>query len=209
MPAFTFEHIIETVSALTAVGVVAANLSLARTARDQMTQVAAQADQDQQNVKDQIAASSAIATATREATRAALQPMVFAQITGVVTHDHGYAPQVGDTEIGFTYRLENAGSGLAINVRHGVAIADRDKAFGGGDGMGFSSLRAGEKVPPDEYDPLLVAFMQTNLPADWAREEQLYWVEFADAFGNKFRTVVSSNPTHASEFIPLEDGAER
>ena len=127
-----------------------------------MWRLSEQARDEAAAIYKQIAASIEQGEAIREAARAQLQPMVFAH--GDQTHTRPGVEgevefvsretmteyQLGAGQIGFGYRLANEGTGLALNIRHGVEIGDKQLEYAGG--MQFRSLRPGEWVPPkDSY----------------------------------------------------------
>lgn len=161
-------------------------------------------------LEDQIAASVAQNDAVREAARAQVQPIVFATIVlGIVRgRDEGY--DVGKGELGFPYRLGNEGTGVALNVTHGVEVAGVERSFG--DGMEVRSLTPGEILPPaeglDMPRPLVVVFREDELPEKWSPASRIYWVRFENVFGDRFETRNPLDPHQSAEFIRIED-AER
>lgn len=90
-------------------------------------------------VRGQIEAVASVTTATRDAARAHLQPVVFAHAIG--SHIRGPDDDLDLNEgmVAFPYYLSNEGTGLALNIRHGVEIAGSDFEFG--DGMESRVLR--------------------------------------------------------------------
>ena len=171
----------------------------------QMVRLSRQARDDSQHLQDQIAASVAMGTAIKEAARAEVQPMVFAHPVLIVSGSgtHPEARNLSTTEVGFTYRVINEGTGLATNVRHGVQVGDISGEFGGG--MPYRALRGAEQQPPDDVPPLMVPFQLGALPTDWRVRHHKYWAEFSNVFGDRFRTVIDGDPTKDAEFIRLPE----
>ena len=109
-------------------------------------------------VEKQINASIQQGEAIREAARAQLQPMVFAHADAFRTWPPTAADELrgerqneyelGPGQIGFGYRLKNEGTGIALNIEHGVEIDGHEIPFEGG--MRFRALRPGEAQP--EFD---------------------------------------------------------
>jgi hypothetical protein len=111
-------------------------------------------------------------------------------------------------EVGFGYRLTNEGTGIALNIRHGLEIAGRLIEFGSG--MQMRALRPGETQPPADYLdpnghmiqflPLVVASALASLPEDWAMLPRYYWAEFENVFSERFRTSNPSLPDQPASF---------
>jgi hypothetical protein len=95
----------------------------------------AAADADALAIRNQIKAAVAQSEATQRAARAQLQPIVFARVSGgarrpsTTAADAVDGPRkmigadLADGEIGFPYTLANEGTGIALDVHHGVEIA--------------------------------------------------------------------------------------
>jgi len=169
-------------------------------------------------IEKQINASVQQGGAIREAARAQLQPMVFAHGDATLTRpsfedEAASGPnaateyQLSPGQIGFGYKLANEGTGLALNIRHGVEIGSKRLEFG--DGMQFRSLRPGYWYPAQDFmdqgnmihiTPLAVVCNLSELPNDWAAEPRRYWAEFENVFGERFRTRNPSDPQRPAEF---------
>jgi hypothetical protein len=145
---------------LTAIGgllVFAATAVLAVVANNQMADGRRASAAEAAAVEKQIRASVAQGEAIREAARAQLQPMVFAhadKIDALAEDQPNAAPlgwpklnpyRLGPGQIGFGYRLKNEGTGIALNIEHGMEIDGREIPFQGG--MRFRALRPGEAQP--------------------------------------------------------------
>jgi hypothetical protein len=183
-----------------------ATAGLAYIAYKQMAQLGKQASDDSKQLDKQIEASQGMGEAVLESARAQVQPMVFAHPGMIVRGDYmsKQAIDVASTEVGFTYRLANEGSGLALNVRSGVIVDDVSVEWGAGGGMPFRALRGGEQVPAEpEQSPLLVPFQKGALPENWQVLDHQYWAEFSNVFDDRFRTVVHADPSTDAEFIRL------
>lgn len=157
-------------------------------------------------IEKQITASVQQGHAIREAARAQLQPIVFAH--GDQLH-RGPDDEYGLPEgmVGFGYRLANEGTGLALNIRHGIEIDGR-KVLIFEEGIS-RSLRSGEwQPPPDRQDergihrvrPLVVACPEHELPEGWGRLTRYYWATFENVFGERFLTRNPSDPARPAEF---------
>jgi hypothetical protein len=66
---------------------------------------------------------------------------VFANAHGAAIRGPNDDNDIGEREIAFGYGLTNEGTGVALNVRHGVEIGGIEHAFG--DGMEFRAVRPG------------------------------------------------------------------
>jgi hypothetical protein len=190
----------------------------AEAAQEQVRVMRAAADADALAIRDQITAATAQSEATQRAARAQLQPIVFARISGGARRSSttgtdvvdGPRTMIGadlaDGEIGFPYTLANEGTGIALDVHHGVEIAGADYAFGGG--MPLHVLHAGEKVPPPTaHDrpkvvvPFYVVVNEADLPTGWRTLVRTYWARFENVFGEQFETRVPSNPQQSASFM--------
>jgi hypothetical protein len=211
MHAVAHEAAIDFPAWLTAIGGVGAFLAtvrLAYLAKQQIDAGQRQAASEAERVEKQIAASIKQGEAIREAARAQLQPMVFAH--GDQTHigpDDEY--RITDGQVGFGYRLKNEGTGLALNIRHGVTVDGQEVEYEEGQ---WRALRPGEAQPAFDYvDPLghfirvppwVVVGDQRRLPSDWSH--RIYWARFENVFGERFVTRNPSDPTQAAEFERLD-----
>jgi hypothetical protein len=203
---------------LAAVGgllVFAATAVLAWLAKKQMDAARAASANETKVLKEQIEASIEQGKAIREAARAQLQPMVFAHADDVRTfpdtavttlRPHPNEYQLGPGQTGFGYRLKNEGTGIALNIKHGVEVDGHEIAFEGG--MRFRALRPGEAQPAFDYvDPLghfireipwVAVADERELPSSWS--SRVYWAQFDNVFGERFETRNPSDPLQAAEF---------
>ena len=110
------------------------------TAATELATVKEMAETELAAVREQIDASVKGNEAVREAARAQLQPMVFAHADAVKTGTHSrrrgrraagerVSPRPG--AVGFGYRLKNEGTGIALNIQHGVEIDGHKIPFEG------------------------------------------------------------------------------
>jgi len=116
---------------------------------DREAQAARRGEEDarrDQAVRDQLAALASITAAMRDAARAQVQPIVFANVHGPARRGPDADLDLGDGEVAFPYFLTNEGPGVALSVKHGVEVAGVDHPFGGG--MEFRTARPGEFLPP-------------------------------------------------------------
>jgi len=216
---------------LTAIGGIGAFIATARLAflaRRQMTAAQNQVDvmrdtskAEAAAVEKQITASIAQGEAIREAARAQLQPMVFAH--GDCTHTYAEPADevvmgrqeneylLSSGQVGFGYKLANEGTGLALNIRHGVDVGGTRFEYGGG--MHWRALRPGESQPgQDSLDqgvwirivPLVVVCDERELPPNWEVQPRHYWTEFESVFGERFRTRNPNDPRQPAEFERIE-----
>lgn len=156
----------------------------------------------EQAVRRQIDALVGVARATLEAARAQVQPVVFA-------HAHGGAVRGPNDEFDLSedlaaalYYLSNEGTGLALDLEHGVLIGDAEYAFGRG--MRHRAARPGEMIPPlpasgqrsrQRPDVLEVDFHVDVLEqARRAGINFVYWCRFSNVFGERFETRNSLDP---------------
>jgi hypothetical protein len=154
-------------------------------------------------MREYIRASVEQGNAVREAARAQVQPIVFAEILAGISKP-GESDEIGEGERAFPYRLSNEGTGVALNITHGVEIEGIEKAFG--DGMHLVSLGPGITIPPDEgLDPthrrFEAPFREDELPENWGIASRTYWVRFENVFGEQFETRVPYNPQQSSAFM--------
>lgn len=143
----------------------------------------------------QIAAVAGIATATRDAARAQVQPVVFAHARGAVVQGPNDELDLDDQLAAVPYYLANEGTGLALDVEHGIGIAGEEFAFGSG--MRFRAMRPGEVLPPipeRSADPVpptaLHVYLAKGTLAESRRggNEVVYWARFDNVFGERFET---------------------
>lgn len=99
-------------------------------------------------MRDNVRASVEQGNAVREAARAQVQPIVFASFAGSAVRGPDEDAGVGAGEVGIRYSLTNEGTGVALNVAHGVEVCGVERAFGVG--MTYRSLIPGEIIPPPE-----------------------------------------------------------
>jgi hypothetical protein len=206
----------EWLTAIGGVGAFAATARLAYLAKEQMDATSRQADEEAKRLDKQVTASLEQGEAIRESARAQLQPMVFAHADAVRTcpnaaggeRDNEY--MLGSGQVGFGYKLANEGTGLGLNIRHGVAIEDKRWEFG--EGMRWRALRPGEQQPAADFldqgvwiriKPLVVVCDERELPSDWAMRPRYYWTEFENVFGERFGTRNPSDPAQPAGFVRL------
>jgi hypothetical protein len=141
-------------------------------------------------VREQIAASVEQNNAVREAARAQVQPIVFANAFGAAIRGVRAEFDAGEGDVTFPYHLSNEGTGVALNVRHGVEIDGADYAFGAG--MEFRAVRPGESLPPlgeganrQLSQNLSVVVPEHSLPANWSTLSRTYWARFENVFGDR------------------------
>lgn len=193
--------------ATTVLAVVA--LKQIRFAREQMTklddQVGAARDQvdamretsaaELSAVREQIEASVEQNRAVREAARAQLQPIVLAHATQIVDGPNDEY-SIREDQVAVAYFLANEGSGIALNIRHGIKI-DGER-FEYGDGLQTRVLVSGESQPLRDGSGQLIwrvpMFVRPR-EALWGVERDVsYWASFQNVFGERFETV---NPSRA------------
>jgi hypothetical protein len=196
-------------------GAFAATTVLAVLARAQMKAAQAQvaimrkaAASENATVREQIAASIAQGEAIREAARAQLQPIVFGHAVPIVLGPNDEY-SISAEDVAFAYYIQNEGTGIALNIRHGVEIAGVDYEYG--DGKQVRALRPGEALPP--RDPiagtliwrvaLSVVRPRRDLPKRWDTESRNYWANFENVFGERFVTRNPSDPSQPARFERL------
>jgi hypothetical protein len=160
----------------------------------------------------QIEASMVQGNAIREAARAQLQPVVFAHGDRIYRGPDDEV-DVAEGEIGFSYRLANEGTGIALNIRHGVEIDGNEYEFGAG--MQMRVLRADERQPPPDYTdelgherrfrPIVVAVHLDSLPPNWTTRLRHYWTRYQSVFGEYFETRNPSLPDWPAEFRQIDE----
>lgn len=162
-------------------------------------------------IRGQIEAVAGIATATRDAARAHLQPVVFAHALGASLRGPNDDLDLAEGIVAFPYYLSNEGTGLAMNIRHGIEIASRRFEFGSG--LEIRVLRPGEDLPPRDHSsgqlvhrrPLIVAQPEDALPPGWAGAARTYWARFENVFGEVFETQNPLDPRQSAAFMRLTD----
>ena len=116
-----------------------------------------------------------------------------------------------DGMISFRYHLANEGSGIALNIRSGVAIGDIDYEFG--DGLQVRVLRPAETLPPIEPGTGKLLHLRTfhvakdeeSLPIGWETMPRVYWAKFGNVFGEEFETRNPSDPRQSAVFIRVTE----
>jgi hypothetical protein len=157
-------------------------------------------------MRDDIRASVEQGNAVREAARAQVQPIVFASFAGSAVRGPDENAGIGEGQISFAYSLANEGTGVALNVTHGVEIGGVERAFG--DGMTYRSMSPGETIPPSgsllELQPSVV-FNEVDLPAKWPAASRTYWARFENVFGDQFETRNPLDPSQSASFMRVTD----
>jgi hypothetical protein len=137
------------------------------------------------------------ADAVREAARAQLQPLVFAQGVGVSKRD-------AEGNSTFYYVIRNDGVGPALDVEHGIMLGEERRPFGGGEsGMRFRTLAAGEQVPgprPENAPLDYTGPEPLSVEGPWQERAFAFWARFDNVFGERFETVNGMDPTIPAEF---------
>lgn len=205
-------------TAIGGVGAFLATAALAFLARKQMSAARDQVDvmrraaaDEAKTVREQIDASIAQGTAIRDAARAQLQPIVFATATQAWVRgpDDPLQLGLGAGQVAFPYYLANEGSGIALNIRHGVEVDGNDEAFG--EGMEFRVLRPGESQPildPAsgkllQIRPLAVVKAEHELGTGWEKRPRRYWARFENVFGEQFETRNPFDPQQSATLTRL------
>ena len=160
-------------------------------------------------VQRQVGAMSGVARATLEAARAQVQPVVLAHARGGTIRGPNDEFDLDEGLSAAAYYLANEGTGLALDVEHGVLIGEAEHAFGGG--MRLRAARPGELIPPgpaerDQTRGLVFAvdFSSEDLAAARrARVDLVYWCRFSNVFGERFETRNSLNPAVPVALIRL------
>lgn len=157
-------------------------------------------------MRDDIRASVEQGNAVREAARAQVQPIVFASFAGTAVRGPNENAGIDEGEVSFSYSLANEGTGVALNVTHGVEIDGVESTFG--EGMAFRAIAPGEIIPP--RDSLIelhpsVAFKEVDLPANWSAASRTYWARFENVFGDRFETRNPLDPSQSASFMRVTD----
>jgi hypothetical protein len=146
-------------------------------------------------VRDQIAASVEQNRAVREAARAQLQPVVLAHATQIIEGPNDEY-SIREDQVAIAYFVANEGSGIALNIRHGVKIDGERHEYG--DGLQIRVLGPGESQPIRDPAgdliwrvPMFVVRPREELPIFGSRS---YWASFQNVFGERFETVNPIRP---------------
>jgi len=165
-------------------------------ARDQVDAMRETSAAELSAVREQIEASVEQNRAVREAARAQLQPIVMAHATQIVDGPNNEY-SIREDQIAVAYFLANEGSGIALNIRHGIKI-DGER-FEYGDGLQTRVLVSGESQPLRDESGQLIwrvpMFVVRPREALWGGERDVsYWASFQNVFGERFETVNPSRP---------------
>lgn len=175
--------------------------------RDQVTAIKDVAEMELAAMREDVQASIEQGRAVREAARAQNQPIVFAHtLSGAITGPNEEA-DLGPGEVGFQYRLINEGTGVALNIRHGVELCGIVREHG--DGVEVRSMRPAERLPPGRPAgtalAFTVVFREDELPAGWRNEARAYWASFENVFGEAFKTANPHDPHQSAAFMRVEE----
>jgi hypothetical protein len=173
---------------------------------DQVTAIKDVAEKELAAMREDIQASIEQGRAVREAARAQNQPIVFAHTYGGAIKGPDEGADLGPGEVGFRYRLVNEGTGVALNIRHGVELYGIEREHGGG--MEVRSMRPAEKLPPAGRATALaftVVFREEELPTSWPNEARAYWASFENVFGESFKTANPHDPHQSAAFMRIEE----
>jgi hypothetical protein len=174
--------------------------------RDQVTAITDVADKELAAMREDVQASIEQGRAVREAARAQNQPIVFAYTFGGGVNGPNEGADLGPGEVGFRYTLVNEGTGVALNIRHGVELFGMVRAHG--DGMEVRSMRPGEKLPVigrNSGSAFMVVFREEELPTGWPKEARAYWASFENVFGETFKTANPHDPHQSAAFMRFEE----
>jgi hypothetical protein len=184
-------------------------------AQDQVTIMRKASADEAKTVREQIDASIEQGTAIREAARAQLQPMVFAHPTQVWLRgpDDALKLDLQAGQVAFPYYLANEGTGIALNIRHGVELDGDDEEFG--EGSELRVLRPSETVPIRDptsgqllqIRPLAIVKAEHELRSEWEKRTRRYWVRFENVFGERFETRNPFEPQESATFTRLPGSA--
>jgi len=191
-------------------------------ARDQMTklddQVTAARDQvdamretsaaELSAVREQIAASIEQNRAVREAARAQLQLIVMAHATQIVAGPNDKY-SIREDQVAVAYFLANEGSGIALNIRHGIKVDGERFEYGAG--LQTRVLVPGESQPLRDESGQLIwrvpMFVVRPRETFWGGERDVsYWATFQNVFGERFETVNLGRPEVPFLFRRIQDG---
>ncbi len=172
---------------------------------DQVTAIRDVAEEELAAMREDIQASIEQGRAVKEAARAQLQPIVFAHVYGGAVRGPN-DDDLGPGEVGFRYRLINEGTGVALNIRHGVELCGIERQHG--DGMEVRSMRPAEELPPAGSATALafmVVFREDELPEGWRTEARAYVAHFENVFGEAFKTANPHDPHQSAAFMRIEE----
>jgi hypothetical protein len=173
---------------------------------NQVTAIRDVAEEELRAMREDIQASIEQGRAVREAARAQNQPIVFAHTYGGAIKGPNDGADLGPGEVGFRYRLINEGTGVALNVRHGVELCGIEREYG--DSMEVRSMRPAEELPPGGRTTALaftVVFREDELPESWPREARAYVARFENVFGEAFKTANPHDPHQSAAFMRIEE----
>lgn len=173
--------------------------------KDQVTVIEGVADKELAAMREDVQASIEQGRAVREAARAQNQPIVFAHTYGGGIKGPDEGADLGAGEVGFQYTLVNEGTGVALNIRHGVELCGILREHG--DGMEVRSMRPAEKLPvarPVTALAFMVVFREDELPTGWPKEARAYWATFENVFGESFKTANPHDPHQSAAFMRVE-----
>jgi hypothetical protein len=143
--------------------------------KDQVTAIKDVAEKELAAMREDVQASIEQGRAVREAARAQNQPIVFAHTYGGAITGPNEGADLGPGEVGFRYRLINEGTGVALNIRHGVELCGIVREHG--EGMEVRSMRPAERLPPGRPPgtalAFTVVFREDELPTSWPNEARL------------------------------------
>jgi hypothetical protein len=173
--------------------------------KDQVTAIKDVAEMELAAMREDVQASIEQGHAVREAARAQNQPIVFAHTYGGAIKGPAEEAGVGPGEVGFRYRLINEGTGVALNIRHGVELCGIVREHG--DGMEVRSMRPAQELPKGRTTALAftVVFREDELPQGWAKEALAYWVGFENVFGETFKTANPHDSHQSAAFMRVEE----
>lgn len=172
-----------------------------RRRRDERRERNAEIAQERQLLHDQNAALIEQAQATRDAARAQLQPVMFAHALGAPRRGPNDDLDIDAELAAASYSIANEGTGLALDIEHGVSFDDDEFAFGGG--MRLRAARPGESLPPEpnRQRPFAATFPLSVLDqANRNRLAAVYWCRFSNVFGDRFETRNSLDPREPPVF---------
>lgn len=167
-----------------------------KAARDQVDAMQETSAAELLAVRDQVEASIEQNRAVREAARAQLQPVVLAHATQIVEGpDEEYS--IREEQLAIAYYVANEGSGIALNIRHGVKIEGTDirvrrRPSDQGPRSGRVTTHPGPGVVPADL-------ARPDVRREAARGASLmgsvsYWASFQSVFGERFETVNPRRP---------------
>lgn len=178
-------------------------------ARDQVNAMRDTSAAELTAVREQINASVEQNRAVREAARAQLQPVVLALATQIVEGpNEEYS--IREDQVAIAYFVANEGSGIAVNIQHGVKVGGEQHKYGGG--LQIRVLGPGESQPIRDVSGQLIwrvpIFVIRSREELWGSRDVSYWASFQNVFGERFETVNPSRPEVPFLFSRI-DGAGR